>query len=162
MKNFSLGLCLLATVSLVACSKKSDLEPVQPTKTDNISASAWTYQEAGLDANRDGMVDAGGSLTTLLPTLVPTCRTDNFITFKKDNTGLVDEGATKCNMADASQTSFNWNFADNEANLVVSNNVFGLLNGKSKIVALTTTSFTLTRDTVLGGTTYPIVVLLKH
>jgi len=40
--------------------------------------------------------------------------------------------------------------------------VFALLNGKSKVYALTATQFSLTRDTVLGGATYPILVILKH
>lgn len=163
MKIFSLAPVLSALLLTVeSCSKSADPEPQAPAKTDLISASAWTYQDAGIDANRDGAVDAGSSFSVLLPTLVPTCRTDNAITFKKDNTGTVDEGAAKCNTADAQSTVFNWSFADNEASLNVSNNVFALLNGKSKVYALTSTSFSLTRDTVLGGTTYPILVILKH
>lgn len=161
MKNFSFA-GLLALLLIASCGKDSDPQPAAQTKTDLIAASAWTYQDGGIDINRDGAVDANGSFSTFAPTLVPPCRTDNSIAFKKDNTGTVDEGATKCNTTDAQTSTFNWSFADNETNLNVSNNVFALLNGKSKIVALTATSFSLTRDTVLGGTTYPVVVILKH
>lgn len=163
MKIFSSLFCLVVlSVSLLCCKKNSDSQTATPTKTDLISASAWTYQDGGIDNNRDGVVDAGSSFSVLLPSLVPACRTDNLLTFKKDNTGLVDEGSTKCTSTDPSQTSFNWNFVDNEASLTVSNNVFSLFNGKSKIVALSETSLSLTRDTVLSGTTFPILVILKH
>ena len=160
MKIFFASFLLFGTLFL-GCKKSADPAPAV-TKTDNISASSWTYQDGGIDANRDGVVDAGGSFAALSPALVPACRTDNAITFKKDNTGTVDEGTTKCNTTDAQSTTFNWNFSDNETNLNVSNNVFALLNGKSKIYSLTATSFSLTRDTVLAGTTYPIIVILKH
>src|SRR5437763_5630402 len=116
MKIFSSAFLLLVfALTFASCSKKSTPDPASaPTKTDLISASAWSYQDAGIDANRDGAVDAGGSFSVLIPTLVPPCRTDNSISFKKDNTGLVDEGATKCNTTDAQSSVFNWSFADNE------------------------------------------------
>lgn len=164
MKNFSSALLAIAFASLAvtSCNKKSDPEPTAATKADMMASSSWTYQDGGIDQNRDGAVDANSSFSVLLPTLVPSCRTDNTLSFKKDNTGTVDEGATKCNAADAQTTSFNWSFADNETAINISNNVFALMNGKSKIYTLTSTSFSLTRDTVLGGTTYPIIVILKH
>lgn len=163
MKNFSFAVLLTGLLAFVSCQKKQTPDPVPaPTKTDLISASAWTYQDGGIDQNRDGTVDAGYSFSTVAPALVPACRTDNSIAFKKDNTGTVDEGATKCNNTDPQTSNFNWNFADNEVNLNISNNVFTLMNGKSKIYALTATQFTLTRDTSLSGTTYPIIVILKH
>ncbi len=162
MKIFpcTIGL-LFVLLNVIGCHKEPDTTTTV-TKTGLISASAWTYQDAGIDANRDGAVDANSSFSVLLPSLVPSCRTDNSILFKKDNTGTVDEGSSKCNAGDMQTTTFNWSFADNETNLNVSNNVFALLNGKSKVYALTATSFSLTRDTVLGGTTYPILVILKH
>lgn len=153
---------LICAVWVSSCSKKSDPEPAQSSKTDQISSSAWMYQDAGIDNNRDGAIDAGGSFSVILPSLVPTCRTDNAITFKKDNSGIVDEGTTKCNTADPTQTAFNWSFADNETAVTVNNNAFALLNGKSKIVTLNTTNLTLTRDTVIAGSTIVALVILKH
>jgi len=159
MKIFSSVFCFIFTLLFISCQKKSDPAP-QPTKTDHIAASAWTYENAGIDNDKNGTIDL--PLSTLAPGLIQTCRIDNLLTFKKDNSGSADEGATKCSTTDAQTSSFNWSFADNEANLNISNNVFALLNGKSKIVALTETSFILSRDTVILSTNVALVVTLKH
>lgn len=162
MKIFS-SFLLLAVIStpFFSCKKESDTT-AQQTKTQLISASGWTYQDAGIDGNGDGAVDAGASFSVLLPAAVPACRTDNVFTFKADNTGIADEGTTKCTTADPQATAFNWNFTDNESAINISNNVFAIFNGKSKIRALADNKLALTRDTTLAGTTYTLLVVLKH
>lgn len=159
MKIFSSFVCFLFLCAAFSCNKTSDPIPTA-TKTDNISASSWTYENAGIDNDRNGTIDV--PLSSIAPSLVQSCKIDNMLTFKKDNTGTVDEGATRCNVTDPQTSAFNWNFADNETNLVVSNNIFALLNGKSKILALTSTNFSLTRDTVIAATSVALVVNLKH
>jgi hypothetical protein len=159
MKIFSSFLCSSILFSLLACNKNSD--PVATlTKTDLISASAWNYENAGIDNDRNGTIDV--PLSSLAPSLVQTCKTDNLLTYKKDNTGITDEGATKCNSTDPQTSAFNWSFADNEININISNSIFSLVNGKSKVVTLTSTNFSLSRDTILLGTPYSMVVNLKH
>jgi hypothetical protein len=161
MKIFSsfIGILLFSQV-FTSCQKKSDPDPVQATKTDLISKSSWKYDNAGVDFNKDGTIDQ--PLSALAPGAVATCQTDNILTFKSNNEGTVDEGATKCNAADATTTNFNWNFADNETNLNISNNVFSIMNGKSKIVTLTETAFSLSRDTTVVGSNVALVVTFKH
>lgn len=159
MKIFFSFLCLMIfSLYFISCKKPDPVAP--PTKTDHISASSWTYENAGIDNDRNGTIDV--PISTLAPGLVPTCRIDNSLVFKKDNSGTADEGATKCNAADPQTTAFNWSFADNETNLNISNNVFALLNGKSKIVTLNETNFTLSRDTVVFAMNVALVVTLKH
>lgn len=162
MKIFS-SFLLLAVIStpFFSCQKETD-KTEQPTKSQLISASGWTYQDGGLDGNGDGAVDAGASFSVLLPALVPACRTDNVLRFKADNTGTMDEGASKCNTTDDPTTSFNWNFTDNESAINISNNAFAIFNGKSKIKSLTETQLSLTRDTTLAGSTFTLLVILKH
>jgi hypothetical protein len=162
MKIFSSFLLLIVMSTAFLSCKKDSSTTEQPTKAQLISASGWTYQDGGIDGNGDGAVDAGASFSVLFPTLVPVCRTDNVFTFKADNTGTVDEGATKCNAADPQTTSFNWSFTDNESAINISNNVFAIFNGKSNIRALTDTKLSLTRDTTVAGTTYTLLVVLKH
>lgn len=128
---------------------------------DHISSSAWVYENAGIDGDNNGTIDV--PLAMLLPNQLPACLIDNKITFNRNNTGIVDESTQKCNAADPPTANFNWSFADNETNLTISNNVFALLNGKSKIVSLTATNFTLSKDTSIvpvGNIT--LVVSLKH
>lgn len=160
MKIFSSLLCSLVFVQLLSCSKKSDPDPVQPSKTDHISASAWKYENAGIDNDRNGTIDL--PISTLAPGAIQTCRIDNVLTFRADKSGTADEGAAKCNVGDPQTTPFNWSFVDNETNLTISNNVFALLNGKSKIVTLNETNLTLSRDTVIAATNLSLVVTLKH
>ena len=161
MKFLSPILCAgVFSICLLSCNKKSDPQN-QPSKTDHISASPWMYENAGIDSDKNGTIDI--SLSTAAPTLLPTCLTDNKISFGRNNSGTTDEGASKCNTTDPQTTNFNWSFADNEANLNISNNVFALLNGKSKIVSLTATNFTLSKDTtVVPFGNVALVVSLKH
>ncbi|MDQ6608718.1 MAG: hypothetical protein M3Y85_02735 [Bacteroidota bacterium] len=159
MKIFSVPCFLFVCISFLGCQKNPD--PTKAlSKTDYISASAWTYENSGIDNDRNGTIDV--PMTAIAPTLVLPCKIDNTISFKRDNTGTIDEGATKCNTADPQTSVLSWNFADNEANLFVNNTAFPLLNGKSKILALTANSMSLTRDTVIASTTLALVVILKH
>lgn len=150
-------LCCLQALAffmlVVSCNKKSD----PPSKTENISAAAWTYDNAGVDGDKNGTIDFA-----LTASSIPACRIDNSLTFKRDNSGTTDEGATKCNAADLQVSAFAWGFADNETNINVSGNVFPLLNGKFKILALTATNFSLTRDTVISSQNVAVIVNLKH
>lgn len=157
MKIISAFLLFWVCATAFRCSKE---EPAQITKTDYIAAGTWKYDNAGIDQDKNGTIDY--NLSVVAPTLVQVCKTDNGITFNRDKSGVTDEGATKCSTTDPQTTSFNWNFADSETALEVSNNISAIMNGKSKILTLTTTAFTLSRDTVLGGMNVALVVLLKH
>jgi hypothetical protein len=139
----------------LSCSKDKDPAPA-PTKTDNISAGSWKYDSGGIDQDKNGTVDIQGSL------FFGTCLLDNTITFKKDNTGITDEGSTKCNSSDPQSAPFNWNFTDAEANITVSNNIFSPLNGKFKVVALSSSALTLSKDSTIGPLNASLIVNLKH
>lgn len=155
MKIFSSLLCLLTLWSIVNCTKKSDPEPVQSTKTEHITSASWKVDDIGIDQNRDGVIEQ--SALAFFP-----CLADNTITFKKDNTGTTDEGAIKCNTTDPQNTNINWNFADNETNIQVSNSTLTLINGKSKVVVLDAVTLSLSKDTTIGGFPGPYIVKLKH
>jgi hypothetical protein len=157
MKIISAILFFWVCATAFRCGKD---DAVEVTKTDFITAGTWKYDNAGIDQDKNGTIDF--PLTTVAPALVQSCKTDNVITFNRDKSGVTDEGGTKCTTTDPQTAAFNWNFADSETALEVSNNVFAIMNGKSKILTLTTTAFTLSRDTVLGGTSVALVVLLKH
>ena len=156
MKIFSSFVITVFCICILSCQKKSD-PPAPPTKTDHISASAWKYQRAGLDFDKNGTIEQDLPAGT-----VEACRADNLLSFRKDGTGTADEGATKCNAADMQSTTFNWSFADNEASLNISGNSFPLLNGNFKIITLTATDFSLSKETMFGGQNITVVVNFKH
>lgn len=160
MKIFSSFLLLLFSLLWVSCGKDSDPKPTEPNKTDNIAASTWVYESSFIDGNGNGNLDAGEP--TLESLGIPACRLDNTLTFKKDGTATADEGATKCDAADPQTSSFNWSFADNESNLVVSNYVFTALNGKFKIQTLNSTNLTVAKDTTIVVVPATIVLKMKH
>lgn len=154
MKFFS-SIAVVFTLWLAGCTKKSD--PPPPNKTDHITASAWTYESAGIDADKNGTIDFALPANTFAA-----CQLDNSISFKANNTGITDEGATKCNASDPQTSNFNWSFTDNETNLQVSGNSFAALNGKFKIQTLNATNFSLSRDTVYASQNVAIILNLKH
>lgn len=160
MKIFStLFLPIAASLSFFACQKETNSGSAD-AKTNDITAAAWVHESSGVDVDKNGTIDL-----PLTSAGVQACRLDNTLTFKKDGTAIADEGATKCDNADPQTTNFNWNFADNETSLVISNNVFAALNGKLKIKTLNSTNFTLTKDTTITMPTtlnVTVIVNLKH
>jgi hypothetical protein len=157
MKIFLPSLLSVMMLNVLGCHKTDVIDPNIPTKTDLVSASAWKLDAVGLDQDKNGTIDVS------LMSLVSSCQADNTILFKKDNTGITDEGASKCNTTDPQTTSLNWSFADAEANINVSNSILTPLNGKSKILDLNALSLALSRDTTIPGLgNAALVVKLKH
>jgi hypothetical protein len=158
MKIFSTVALSLVGLCLVSCQKETGGSA--QTKVNLISSGPWVHESSGIDTDRNGSIDY-----TLAFAGVPVCRLDNTLTFKKDGTATADEGATKCDPSDATTTNFKWSFADNETNLVISDNVFSALNGKLKIKTLSSTNLTLTKDTTITTpftASVTIIVNLKH
>lgn len=155
-KIFLPAACAAALLTAESCQKNSDQQTTPPTNTELLTTSAWRVDIAGIDQDRNGTVDIS------LMALLPTCLTDNSITFRGGNAGTTDEGASKCNSTDPQTSNFTWSFADNETSLNVSNSVLTQINGKSKILELSAAALRLTKDTVIGGATTALVVNLKH
>lgn len=142
-----------------ACGKKNPVAEV--TKTVLITASAWKYDNAGIDINGDGTSDSP------LPAAfdVPACSKDNLITFNSDKTGKVDEGATKCNATDPQTRPFTWEFVNNETEISSSTAVFPGLEGSFKVLELTATKFRVSKQVTLPGPIpipVTVIVSLKH
>ena len=154
MKIFSTASVLCFALFLLACQKEDN---PTPTKTDHISSSSWKYDGGGVDGDKNGTVDLQFPAGTLDP-----CRTDNTLKFERNGTGISDEGTAKCNTSDPQSSSFKWNFTSGETALVMSGNIFPLLNGTFRILDLNATTFRLSKDTVLSGQNVAVIVNLKH
>lgn len=151
---FAFSTLCFFTANVLSCSKNATTES-GITKTTFITSASWRLDDIGADQNRDGKIDASAF------GLLPDCSKDNTITFKSDNTGITDEGAVICSSTTPT-APFNWNFADAETNIKVTNSTFGSINGTSKIIELNASSLSLTKDSTIGGITTAFIVKLKH
>jgi len=151
MKQALLALVCLLVIS-VGCKKSNS-----KSRTELLSQASWKYSDAGLDANGDGIKDS-----PVPPGFLLACDMDNTLTFKSDNTGVVDEGSSKCDPASPQSAPFSWTFKDNEQVITFTNISFGGLNGDVTVKSLTEDELTLYKTVNVSGFMVNVVVLLRH
>jgi len=157
MKNRILMLAI-SGVALMGCEKDDDDNNQQSEKTNLLVQQSWKFESAGIDMDKNGSVDA-----QLPPGTLETCLTDNTITFATNGTGTVAEGATKCDPAVPDNTPFTWSFASNETQINITGSVIaGTDGGQFKIVNLTNTQLSLSKDTTYMGVPVALVANLTH
>jgi len=147
----------VAVIGLALFSCKKDKDNSSASKVQLITSSTWKYDTAMMDSNKDGTPDG-----PLPAGILATCTTDNTITFKKDSTGVLDEGATKCSSTDAQSTSFTWYFKDNESVLYSPNPIFGGYSGDAKISSITDSKLVLIKEFTYSIYTVNVILTLKH
>jgi hypothetical protein len=155
----ALIMCLIcASLFLIinSCSKKSSSSAGQ-TKTQLITASAWKFDTAGIDLNGDGTIDEA-----LPGGVIPSCITDNTLTFSSDSTGVQNEGAIKCDTAAPQTSNFTWAFNSSQTSIVLPDSVFGSFSGTINITSLTATQLHLEQAVTDSGFTVNVAVYLKH
>jgi hypothetical protein len=124
-KPFTLFLALFAIILFsTGCKKKHDDQPATKTRTELITTGTWKFSTATSSG-----FDVSGFLQS--------CQKDNTLTFHTDGTGVIDEGTSKCNVADPQSSSFTWNFANSENTLHVSTVLFNAGSNDFNIVSLT-------------------------
>lgn len=138
-----------------SCSKN---ESAGSTKTELLVSAPWKYNDAGLDVNKDGFIDTG-----LPPGYLYDCDKDNTITFKNDGTGIIDEGAVKCDPANPQTTPFTWTFKNGETVINFPTAVLPNISGDVTIHTLTSTELVLLKEINIGTpTTINVIMKLKH
>jgi hypothetical protein len=153
-------LFILSIIAIVFFSCKKDDSSSTGTATTNttiLAEQSWKFNNAGLDPNKDGTIDVEVS------DQIPACLKDNTVSFSSSGNGTVDEGTAKCNNADPQTVPFTWGFASNETLININGNAIAGKGGQYKVVALSSTQLSLSKDTtvaLLGATTF--VVNLKH
>lgn len=146
MKNALLFSVSALVVASVACKKDDkDPAPTPPTSVELITSNTWRIDTMGLDANKDGVIDAA------LPVQLKPCELDNTLTFSADSTGVFSEGASKCKAEDPDTKNITWYFKSNDQVIFID----GLetdLDGDANVVALTDSTLILARPI-----SYPII-----
>lgn len=148
------AIACLALVTFAGCSK--DDGGSSKSRTELITQSSWKYESAGIDADRNGIVDS-----PLPPGMIDPCEMDNLITFNANGSGLVDEGPTKCNGGSPQTVPFSWSLKDNEQTIVFSGMSFGGLNGDVKLKNISDRQMELHKDVNIGMVVNVIVFLKR-
>ncbi len=119
-------IALSATILLSACSKKDDPQP-DPNNNNNsnnnnsaraaiLTKGSWKITSS----IRENELSDGGTDTRDVAKFMDDCVIDNLYTLQKAGTVLVDEGATKCDEADAQQrTQGKWTLSDGDKKLKI-------------------------------------------
>ena len=160
MKYFYL--LLISSMVITACDK--DDKNSEPTKTEMLTSQSWKYNDGGVDQDRNGTID----LTFASTGVIQPCMIDNTGTFSPNGTGVADEGPTKCSTTAPQTVPFTWAFVNNETEINLTGpGLFGL-GGRFKIRELTSSVFSLSKDTTVTVPGFPVpmnialIVNLKH
>jgi hypothetical protein len=155
-KLLSSGLIFSAAFFIISSCSKKNSSSTGETKTQLITASAWKYDTAGVD------IDGNGTIDQALPGgTIPSCITDNTLTFTTDSTGIENEGAVKCDTASAQTSTFTWSFNSAQSAIILPDSVFGL-SGTINITSLTASQLHLEQAVTESGITVNVAVYLKH
>jgi hypothetical protein len=150
----------ILSLTLLSCDKESSGEDTltdPQTRTTLITQKIWVYDNSGLDVDKNGTIDAPLPAGTL-----QNCTIDNTLTFSENGQGVMNEGPTKCNANDPSSLSMNWNFSSDETLLNIGGTGATGLSGQFKLLALTDTKLSITKDSVNNTGKYTFIVNLKH
>ena len=135
-------------------------------KSDNNSArsklligGAWKYKEASVD------LDNNGTGETPLPTgTLQSCDLDNTVTFRTDTSGVVDEGATKCDATYPQTNPFKYTYNTSTNTLNFSTAILAGISGDVKVLDISATQLKLSKVLTVTGSPIPltVVVTLVH
>ena len=146
----------LLLLSAASCKKSGSDAPAAKSKTVLLTQVSWKIQSVALDADKNNVADPNGDLTSSLRA----CQMDNVYSFKSDNTGVMDEGASKCDINDPQTKAFTWLFKNNETTL---SGTYGLGNNDASIVSMDDTTLVITYDDNFGTpTSYHLLATFKH
>ena len=149
-KQIQLLIVLIAANFFIYSScKKSNDPPVTKSKTELLSQGTWKFKSATASGT-----DYSSSLQT--------CQKDNILAFAAAGTGTLDEGLTKCNVADPQTTSFTWNFAASETMLHINATLFLNGSGDFTLLSLTETELVVSQPFSIGPATFIVVVTFIH
>ena len=159
MKKYVLALLPIGFI-IYGCDKDDDKGNSEKEKIALITSATWKYDTVGIDNNKDGKPDQA-----LPPGFeIEKCETDNTITFKSDSTGILNEGATKCDNNDPQTTPFTWWLKENGSVLYSPNPIFSSsFDGDFKLGEVTTSRLRVIKDVsfpLVGTKT--IVLDMKH
>ena len=148
---------LIMCLSLLSCSKEDGKKEEANSSVKMLTSGTWKFSSAGPDLNYDGVKDQ-----ELPAGYLSGCETDNTITFKSDLSGVIDEGATRCQTTSPQTVPFTWSLKNDDKDLTISTPLFAGINGDVKIIELTETKLTISKVVPVFGFQANVIVFLTH
>jgi hypothetical protein len=139
----------------VSCDKDED-NSSDNTKTPIITQSAWKFENAGVDIDKNGTIELD------ISNQLEACARDNTYKFEANGSGTVNEGATRCNSSAPQTVPFSWAFLSGETELQITSNPAQLFSGQYKIVTLNNSKMTLSKDTTVSGLNATLIANFIH
>lgn len=133
-------------VLAISCDKNDNKDNTSgTTKTQIITQSAWKFENAGVDFDKNGTAELD------ISNQIEACAKDNTYKFEANGSGTINEGAMMCSTSPGQTAPFTWAFISNETELKITSNAAQIINGQYKLVGLTDTRMTLSKDTTITG-----------
>jgi hypothetical protein len=154
MKKFLWIVTALITLAAAwaACSKNSS-NSNSNSRVSLMTQAIWKYDTSGIDLNKDGTIDIADTLQA--------CFKDNTYQFNKDSTGILNEGAIKCNSTDPQTSAFSWTISSGNP-AILKSDVAPILAEGLTVLTLSSTKLTVYKDTTIQGIGLWYIFSLKH
>lgn len=143
---FLISVPIVMIIFLTACSK--DEQPNQKTKRELLVQAPWKFKSASI----------GGTPYTSFAS----CQTDNILSFNTSGSGIVDEGAAKCNGGDPQTNPFTWSFQNAEGEIQFSSPLFTNGGTTVTIISLTETELAVSMPVSTPGPILLVQVVFQH
>lgn len=147
---------LIAFACLIFLGSCSEKESV-PLKTDaEIIGSGIAWKLSTATSNGISVVS-----------FIDACIQDNLITFYFEtsaNTGVVDEGPTKCDESDAQLLDFSWEYNESTKILTVDTDIIEVPGAQGALVVerISSSELVISQNIQLLGTTQKAILTLVH
>ncbi|MBC6492714.1 hypothetical protein ACFSQD_17840 [Flavihumibacter stibioxidans] len=144
----------LATLIITGSScNKDDDEPAK-TKTELLTSGAWKMSahtvNPAQDLDGDGQSDDSDVFATY-----DACDKDDLTSFSTNGSGIISEGATKCDPSDPASYPFTWQWSNNET-------VLSLLGEDFTLIELTSSTLKVSFSYSDAGSTYTETLTFTH
>jgi hypothetical protein len=155
--KFLLKLKFLVVFALLLTFLSCGNEEPEPSKTDaELIGSGVAWKLSTLTANGSNWIS-----------LVDDCLLDNLFTFyykTGGNTGLADQGPTKCNPSDSQTDEFTWTYSEATSILTLETDVIEVpgSDGALSVVRVSGSELVLSQNLKIAGISQVVLFTLIH
>ena len=147
-QSFLLTIALTAGLLFFLSCNKDETENNPKSKKELLTQASWKFKSASV---------GGTPFTTL-----PACQTDNTYKFNSDGSGVMDEGATKCDAGDPQTNPFTWTFQSGETEIVLSSPLFTNGGNTVTLVSVSETELVIVFPYSTPGPIFSVEVRFSH